>query len=238
MKAQSALTMDCGENVDDYLLRLPGRQVELLWALRATGKRVITVLIGGRPYEMGELTGSNAIIQAFYPGLTGGEAIAKLIFGQIEPAGRLCVTLPDHVGQLPVAYNAKDSYRHCTYYRGSLPTFSFGHGLTYTNFGYELVAADSAAVTVRITNTGSRPGWAVPQLYLHRTQGVVTARKALWAFDKRLLSPGESWQTTLPIPEEALMQFDWNMHQRRIPGKIEWFVQDCGQTHLSGDFNV
>ena len=84
----------------------------------------------------------------------------------------------------------------------------------------------------------SRPGWAVPQLYLHRTQGVVTARTALWAFAKRLLAPGESWQTTLPIPEEALMQFDWNMHQRRIPGRIEWFIKDCGQTHLSGDFNV
>ena len=238
MKAQSALTMDCGENVDDYLLRLPGRQTELLWALRATGKPVITVLIGGRPYEMGDLTGSNAIIQAFYPGLTGGEAIAKLIFGQIEPAGRLCVTLPDHVGQLPVAYNAKDSYRYCAYYRGSQPKFPFGSGLTYTEFGYELVSADSAAVTVRITNTGSRPGWAVPQLYLHRTQGVVTARTALWAFAKRLLAPGESWETTLPIPEEALMQFDWNMHQRRIPGRIEWFLKDCGQTHLSGDFNV
>ena len=237
MKAQSAITRDCGENVDDSLLHLPGRQTELLWALRATGKPVITVLIGGRPYEMGQLD-SDAVIQAFYPGLTGGEAIAKLIFGDIEPAGRLSVTLPDHVGQLPVAYNAKDSYRYCTYYRGGQPQYRFGDGLTYTRFGYELVCADSSAVTVRITNTGSRPGWAVPQLYLHRTQGVVTSRVQLCAFDKRLLSPGERAEFTLTIPEEALMQFDWSMVQRRIPGRIEWFVKDCGETHLSGEFTV
>ena len=237
MKAQSAITMDCGENVDDCLLRLPGRQTELLWALRATGKPVITVLIGGRPYEMSQLD-SDAVIQAFYPGLTGGEAIAKLIFGDIEPAGRLSATLPDHVGQLPVAYNAKDSYRYCTYYRGGQPQYRFGDGLTYTRFGYALCSADEHAVTVRITNTGSRPGWAVPQLYLHRTQGVVTSRTQLWAFDKRLLAPGEAWEVRLPIPEEALMQFDWTMTQRRIPGRIQWFVKDCGETHLTGDFTI
>ncbi len=238
MKSQSAVTMDCGENVDDCLLSLPGQQTELLWALRATGKPVITVLIGGRPYAMKDIECSDAIIQAFYPGLTGGEAIAKLVFGQIEPAGRLSATLPDNVGQLPVAYNAKDSYRCCAYYRGNPPRYTFGSGLTYTDFGYALLSADKDAVTVRITNTGKRPGWAVPQLYLHRTQGVVTSRTQLWSFDKRLLSPGESWEVRLSIPEEALMQFDWNMQQRRIPGRIQWFVRDCGEAFLSGEFTV
>ena len=238
MKAQNALTMDCGENVDDCLLSLPGRQTELLWAMSALGKPVITVLIGGRPYAMGELDPSAAIIQAFYPGLTGGEAIAKLLFGDIEPAGRLSVTLPDHVGQLPVAYNVKDSYRRCAYYNGQPPRYEFGHGLTYTRFRYEPVSADSSAVTVRVTNTGKRPGWAVPQLYLHRTQGIVTSRTALWAFGKRLLAPGESWELTLSIPEEALMQWDWDMVLRRIPGRIEWAVRDCGETFLSGEFNA
>jgi hypothetical protein len=65
---------------------------------------------------------------------------------------------------------------------------------------------------------------------------VVTSRVSLCAFDKRLLSPGESWEITLPIPAEALMQWDWTMVQRRIPGRIEWFVMDCGKTHLSGEF--
>ena len=239
MKNQNAVTMDCGENVDDCRLGLPGCQPELLRRLARAGKPVITVLIGGRPYAMEAIEPhSGAIVQAFYPGLTGGEAIARLLFGEIEPAGRLSVTLPDHVGQLPVAYNAKDSYRYCTYYRGGQPQYRFGDGLTYTRFGYELVTADSNAVTVRITNTGSRPGWAVPQLYLHRTQGVVTSRVQLCAFGKRLLSPGERAEFTLTIPEEALMQFDWGMVQRRIPGRIEWFVRDCGETHLSGEFTV
>lgn len=238
MKTQNAVTMDCGENVDDCRLHLPGRQVELLRALRSAGKPVITILIGGRPYAMEDLECSDAMIQAFYPGLTGGEAIAKLIYGDIEPAGRLCVTLPDHVGQLPVAYNTRDSYRRCAYYNGQPPRYSFGDGLSYTTFGYSLISADEHAVTVRVTNTGARPGWAVPQLYLHRTQGVVTSRTQLWAFGKRLLSPGESWETTLAIPEEALMQYDWNMHRRRIPGRIRWFIKDCGETYLCGAFTV
>ena len=235
MKVQQSVTMDCGENVDDYLLELPGRQRELLWALRAAGKPVIAVLIAGRPYAMGELD-ADAIVQAFYPGLTGGEAIAKLLFGDIEPAGRLCVTLPDHVGQLPVAYNARDSYRYCAYYRGERPKYQFGDGLSYTSFRYAIRSGDREAVTVGITNTGARPGWAVPQLYLHRTQGVVTSRMQLCAFDKRLIAPGETVEVRLPIPEEALMQFDWSMRQRLVPGRFEWFVRDCGETVLEGEF--
>lgn len=237
MKVQQSVTMDCGENVDDYLLELPGRQKELLWALRAMGKPVIAVLIAGRPYAMGELD-ANAIVQAFYPGLTGGEAIAKLLFGDIEPAGRLCVTLPDHVGQLPVAYNAKDSYRYCAYYRGERPKYQFGDGLSYTSFRYAIRSGDREAVRVGITNTGARPGWAVPQLYLHRTQGVVTSRTQLCAFDKRLIAPGETVEVKLPIPEEALMQFDWSMRQRLVPGRFEWFLRDCGETVLEGEFTL
>ena len=237
MKKQAAVTMDCGENVDDCLLRLPGRQLELLQLLRAAGKPVITVLIGGRPYEMHGIEGcSNAIIQAFYPGLTGGEAIARLLFGDIEPAGRLCVTLPDHVGQLPVAYNAKDSYRYCGYYRGGQPKYRFGDGLSYTRFRYAVRHGDRTGVEVGITNIGDRPGWAVPQLYLHRTQGVVTSRTRLCAFDKRLIAPGETVEVKLPIPEEALMQWDLSMRQRVVPGRFEWFVRDCGETMLEGVF--
>ncbi len=239
MKTQSAVTMDCGENVDDCRLRLPGAQLELMGMLHKMGKKVITVLIGGRPYEMEAIERySDAIIQAFYPGLTGGEAIAKLIFGGIEPAGRLSVTLPDFVGQVPVAYNAKDSYRRCAYYNAPLPRYRFGAGLSYTEFGYELVSASQEAVTIRVTNTGSRPGWTVPQLYLHRTQGVVTSRLQLCAFCKRFLRPGETAECTLSIPAEALMQWDWEMKQRKIPGNIDWFLEDNAETKLQGSFLV
>ncbi len=239
MKSQSAVTMDCGENVDDCRLRLPGQQIELLEALCAMGKPIVTVLIGGRPYEMHDIDRySHAIVEAFYPGPTGGEAIAKLIFGDIEPAGRLSVTLPDFAGQVPVAYNAKDSYRRCAYYNAGLPRYPFGAGLSYTEFSYELVEATEEAITLRVTNTGSRPGYTVPQLYLHRTQGVVTSRLQLWAFDKAFLQRGETAAFTLPIPAEALMQWDWDMKQRRIPGKIDWFVGDNAETKLQGSFSI
>src|SRR5699024_5957375 len=117
MKEQTAVTMDCGESVACASLALPGDQLALLGRLKAAGKRVVTVLIGGRPYEMGEIDRcSDAILCCFYPGPTGGEAIAKLLFGFCEPAGRLCVSLPDETGQLPVYYNAKDSCRSMAYY--------------------------------------------------------------------------------------------------------------------------
>ena len=237
---QSAVTMDCGENVDDCHLRLPGGQLALLEGLKAAGKRVVTALIGGRPYEMARIEEqSDALLCCFYPGLTGGEALAKLLFGDAEPAGRLSVSLPDHVGQLPVYYNAKDSYRPGAYYNASRPRFGFGCGLSYTAFGWEPVHASAEEVTFRVSNTGSRPGWVVPQLYLHRTQGIVTSRiRQLCGFRKLLLVPGETRTVTIPIPEEALCQWDTAMKLRRIPGKIQWFLCDSGDTLLEGEFTV
>lgn len=240
---QDTITMDCGENVDDCRLTLPGEQLRLLRRLRELGKPVITVLIGGRPYEMEEISGlSDAIVCAFYPGLTGGEAIAELLLGETEPAGRLSVSLPDHVGQLPVYYNAKDSYRPGAYYNGDTPRYTFGFGLSYTSFAYALVKAplgDAAEVTVRVSNTGSRPGWAVPQLYLHRTQGVVTSRvRQLCGFRKLFLQPGETREVTISIPEESLCQWNLNMELQKVPGKIQWFLRDCGETKLEGSFRV
>ncbi len=243
MKSQSAVTMDCGENVDAASLALPGQQLDLLRGLKAAGKRVVTVLIGGRPYEMEQIEAySDAILCAFYPGLTGGEAIARVLFGKCEPAGRLCVSLPDQVGQLPVYYNAKDSYRPGAYYNAARPRYGFGSGLSYTDFAFWLEQAPTAenrTVTFRVTNTGSRPGWAVPQLYLHRTQGVVTSRvRQLCGFQKVFLQPGESRVLTIPIGEESLCQWDSAMRQRLLPGRIQWFLGDSGRELLEGEFTL
>lgn len=240
LKKQDCVRMDCGENVDDAHLRLPGGQLALLKRLKENGKRVITVLIGGRPYEMAQIDAySDACICAFYPGLTGGEAIAKLIFGEAEPAGRLSVSLPDAVGQLPVYYNAKDSYRAGNYYNADAPKYRFGCGLSYTEFSYSLVSADSKHVQFCVKNVGSRAGWAVPQLYLHRTQGIVTSRiRQLCGFTKCFLQPNESACVTIQIPQESLMQFDAAMRLRLVAGKIEWFVCDHGCDQLLGSFVV
>lgn len=240
MKKQDSVQMDCGENVDDCNLQLPGGQLSLLRSLKASGKKIISVLIGGRPYEMAQIDEySDAIICAFYPGLTGGEAIAKLIFGACEPAGRLSVSLPDHVGQLPVYYNAKDSYRAGNYYNADRPKYRFGSGLGYTEFSYRLTHADRESVSFCVENVGNRAGWAVPQLYLHRTQGIVTSRiRQLCGFTKCQLQPGETANITLSIPEDALMQWDSSMTARCVPGKIEWFVADNGADKLEGTFRV
>ena len=238
LKHQTDVTMDCGENVDDCRLTLPGDQLRLLRALHDSGKQVVTVLIGGRPYAMEEIDAcSDAILIAFYPGITGGDAIAGLLWGETEPAGRLCVSLPDHGGQLPVAYNARDSYRPGAYYNGSGPRYGFGCGMSYTCFAYELTDAGETEVSFRITNTGSRPGWAVPQLYLHRTQGVVTSRvRQLCGFTKIFLQSGESRSVTIPIPRESLGQWDPAMEFRVPPGKIQWFLCDGGETLHRGEF--
>lgn len=239
LKKQAAVTMDCGENVDDSRLRLPGSQLRLLRAVKAAGKRLVTVLVGGRPYEMEEVSAcSDAVVCCFYPGPSGGEALAKLLFGKIEPAGRLCVSLPDRVGQLPVYYNAKDSYRPGAYYNAARPQYTFGCGLSYTAFSYRLVQApegEGDPVTFQITNTGKRAGWAVPQLYLHRTQGVVTSRvRQLCGFQKLYLLPGETKQASIPIPVESLMQWDTAMELRLVPGRVQWFLADGGETLLQG----
>lgn len=244
MKSQHAVTMDCGENVDAAQLQLPGDQIELLRQLKATGKPVITVLICGRPYEMREIEAcSDAILCCFYPGPAGGEALSKLLFGEIAPAGRLSVSLPDFASQLPVYYNAKDSYRAVTYYDSARPVrYGFGDGLTYTDFGCRLEKApdgEDNTVKFTVTNLGSRGAYAVPQLYIHRTQGVATARRRqLCDFTKLYLEPGESRSVTLTVPAEALEQWDFAMNRVCVPGRIEWFLRDNGKDCCTGEFWV
>lgn len=243
LQAQAEQTMDCGENVDVSALSLPGCQLRLLEALHGAGKRLITVLIGGRPYAMEKIAAlSDALICAFYPGPTGGEAVARLLCGKIQPAGRLCVSLPDTPGQLPVYYNAKDSYRPGAYCDAPRPRYSFGFGLSSTAFTYTLESAPDGGnlrLTFRVTNTGPNPGWAVPQLYLHRTQGIATSRiRQLCGFHKLHLSPGEGATVTIPIPPSSLTQWDTASHPRRPPGTIQWFLTDEGTPHLQGEFKL
>ena len=127
------------------------------------------------------------------------------------------------------------------YYDGSAkPKYGFGCGLSYTSFGFDLVAAptaESREVTFTVTNTGSRPGYAVPQLYIHRTQGAVTSRiRQLCGFTKLYLQPGESKTVTVAVPEESLVQYDYAMKRVLLPGKIDWFLCDSGETRLEGNF--
>lgn len=242
MKSQDMLTMDCGENVDSADLKLPGQQLELLARLKQTGKPLITVVIAGRPYAMKDISRlSDGILYCFYPGPLGGEAIGKILTGLLEPAGRLSASLPNDAARLPVYYNGKDSYRPMTYYDGvPAVTYGFGCGLSYTAFRFRLIYPPEKgrlAVTAGVTNIGSRPGWAVPQLYLHRTQGIAASRiRQLCGFRKLFLAPGQEQILDIPIPEDALTQFDGSGKAVMVPGRLEWFLCDSGETHLSGGF--
>ena len=118
------------------------------------------------------------------------------------------------------------------------PRYGFGSGLSYTEFAYEVLESGMEAVKVKITNTGSRGGYAVPQLYVHRVQGVVTSRCQLCGFKKLWLGAGEEQTLTIPIPKESLMQFDYAMQQRLVRGKVRWFLRDSGRTFADGDFMV
>lgn len=137
-KLNGKVEMDCGEGIDSADLNLPGLQNRLAKAIYETGKPVISVLIQGRPYAISEIEKySKALLCAFYPGMKGGQAIAEIIFGETCPSGHLPVSIPRHVGQLPVYYNYKDSYQGMHYYNMSEgPLYPFGHGLSYTQFQY------------------------------------------------------------------------------------------------------
>ena len=160
--------------------------------------------------------------------------------GETEPVGRLCVSLPDTPGQLPVYYNGKDSYRPGAYCDRGRPKYGFGSGLSGTQFAFvplEIPTKEKRQLVLRVTNTGSRPGWTVPQLYLHRTQGITTSRiRQLCGFATGRLAPQESRVFAIPIPERSLVQ--WDPEERPVipGGKIEWFLCDSGKDCLTGNF--
>ncbi|MES2306646.1 MAG: glycoside hydrolase family 3 N-terminal domain-containing protein [Gemmatimonadota bacterium] len=207
-----------GEFRDRASLRLPGHQEELIRAVAATGRPFAVVLIGGSAITMSEWVGKvGAVLLAWYPGETGGSAVADALFGRSNPAGRLPITFPLSEGQLPLSYWHLPTGRGDDYADLSgRPLFPFGHGLSYTHFEYSglVVPAsaqrgDSITVRFRITNTGTRDGDEVAQLYL-RTQVSRVARPvlALAGFTRFRLKAGESRDVVLRLPPERFAILD------------------------------
>lgn len=245
--------MDCGEGVDCAGLRLCGRQEELFERVAAAGKPVVTVLMGGRPYAVPEIARcSTAFLAAFYPGPLGGQAIAELLLGLIEPGGRLPVSLPRGSGQLPVYYNPHASYHAMGYHDlPDKPLFSFGDGLSYTEFtcaqvqlSEEIVSAvklQSRSVKLKFTmqNTGNRAGWTVPSLYIHGLTGSVVRRvKELRAFDKRFLQVGETVPFELELDYNALAVWDSTMNFTVEAGAVELLLEDGGRLLWKGMLQI
>lgn len=223
--------MECGEGFDRATLELLGHQNKLLAALKATGKPLVVVYIEGRPLEKNWAAhNAGALLTAWYPGQEGGNAIADVLFGDYNPAGRLPISVPRSVGQLPVYYNKKAPWGHNYVEMTCRPLYAFGYGLSYTTFKYDDMtigtAADgSYAVSFNVTNTGSRDGEEVAQLYLHhRVASTVQPEKQLKNFCRFFLKAGESRRITLNITKADLSVVNLDMQRVVEPGAVDVLV--------------
>lgn len=211
-----------GEGNDRANLDLPGNQEPLLEAVVAAGKPTVLVLENGRPLTIGWAKEHvPAILEAWYPGELGGTAIAETLFGDNNPAGRLTITFPQTVGQLPDFYNSDPSRRIKYVDSDGKPLFPFGYGLSYTTFHYDRVTAQPPApgshgdiqITVDVTNTGSVEGDEVAQLYMREdVSSVETPRRSLEGFSRIHLKPQETRTVTFRVPCKQLAV--WNAENK------------------------
>lgn len=217
--------MECGEGFDRATLDLLGRQMELLEALKKTGKPLVVVYIEGRPLNKNWADeNANALLTAYYPGEQGGNAIADVLFGDYNPAGRLPVSVPRHVGQLPVYYNKPVPVAHDYVEMTAQPLYPFGYGLSYTTFEYSDLSITPTDVSFKVTNTGSRKGDEVAQLYVRNTgASVVQPERQLKAFERITLEPGESRTVTFPLKDIDLAIVNDRM-QWAVEGRHEVLI--------------
>ena len=242
---------NCGEGFDLTDLNLTGAQPELIKAVHATGTPVVLVLVTGKPFTIAwEKDNIPAILVQWYSGEKEGDAIADILFGKVNPSGHLPVSFPQSVGHQPAHYNhlptdhgyyrAPGSYERPGrdyVFSNPEPLWAFGHGLSYTTFGYSDLAveqtADSVKVSLTVTNTGSRAGKAVPQLYVRdMVSTVVTPVRQLRAFNKVALEPGESKSVSLDFAIDDLAVTD-NAGRRAVePGAFELQAGDASDNIL------
>ena len=231
-----------GEAASRSSIRIPEEQVALLRQLKKQGKQVAVVLLNGRPLDLSEESGlADAILEAWYPGTMGGYAVADVLFGDVNPCGKLSVTFPRNLGQVPIYHYAKNTGRPYVHpdakYESRYldvpnePLYAFGHGLSYTTFEYSdiTLSADSfkgdeeLTARVTVTNTGDREGAEVVQMYLRDLVGSVTRPvKQLKGFERITLKPGESKEVVFTICREG----------------ISFWRQDMTWGPESGDFNI
>ncbi|WDQ33913.1 glycoside hydrolase family 3 N-terminal domain-containing protein [Paenibacillus marchantiae] len=226
--------MECGEGIDRSSLNLMGVQLELVQEVHKLGKPVIVVYINGRPIAESWIDEhAHAIVEAWYPGQEGGNAIADILFGDVNPSGRLTVSIPKHVGQLPVSYNAKRTRGKRYLEIDLVPQYPFGFGLSYTEFKYENVRVvpevigpdDEAEVQVEVTNTGVVAGNEVVQLYITDVSASVTrAEISLKGFRKIHLEPGQTQTVTFPVQKEHLELIDSRLQPVLEPGEFKLMV--------------
>ncbi|QNA43071.1 glycoside hydrolase family 3 protein [Lacibacter sediminis] len=224
-----------GEFNDRALLSLPGKQEELIKRVAATGKPVVVLLVGGSAITMTNwLDKVNSVLDIWYPGDAGGNAVADVLFGDYSPAGRLPITFPVAEAQLPLVYNHKptgrgDDYNNLT----GQPLFPFGFGLSYTSFDYtslkmdkEVIrAGESMRVSFKVKNTGKVKGDEVVQLYIRdELSSVARPLKELKGFQRITLAAGEEKEVAFTITPDMLKMFDVNMKEVIEPGAFRIMI--------------
>jgi beta-glucosidase len=242
-----------GEAHDRLSIDLPGHQKELLEAVAKAGKKIVLVLVTGRPTALvREAELCSAIVEAWFPGEEGAAAVASVLFGDANPAGRLPISFPRTVGQVPVYYSHKPSGGQA-HWKGdyadgpTTPLFPFGYGLSYTNFEYSALSvpercdiAGSFTVSVSVKNSGSRDGEEVAQLYLRDMVSDVTRPVAeLFGFARVFLKAGETKRVSFTVHTDQLAFLDREMRLVVEPGEIKAMVgASSADIRLSGSVNL
>lgn len=233
----------CGENKSRTSLELPGHQLKLLQAVQATGKPVILILINGRPLSVNWADKFvPAILEAWYPGSKGGTAVADILFGDYNPGGKLTVTFPKTVGQIPFNFPYKPASQidggknpgpdgNMSRINGAL--YPFGYGLSYTTFEYSdleitpkvITPNQKATIRLKVTNTGKRAGDEVVQLYTRDIlSSVTTYEKNLAGFERIHLKPGESKEIVFTLDRKHLELLNADMKWTVEPGEFAIMV--------------
>ncbi len=238
---------------------LPQGQRDLIAALKATGKPLVLVLMNGRPLALvREDQQADALLETWFSGTEGGNAIADVLFGDYNPSGKLPMSFPRSVGQIPIYYNHLPSGRPYTpenpgkytshyYDEANGPLYPFGYGLSYTTFSVSDVRLSSQTMkrngtinaSVTVKNTGNRAGETVVQLYVHDVVASISRPlKELRGFEKVMLQPGESRTVTFTLDQEALKFYNARMQQVVEPGKFDVMIGLDSQRVKSDSFTL
>jgi beta-glucosidase len=247
-----------GEAESRSAIDLPGRQQELIDAIKATGKPFTVVLFNGRPLTLGKVVdASPAILEAWFGGIEAGNAAADVLFGKVNPGGKLPVSFPQTVGQVPIYYNHEPTGRPCdptskynSRYRDlktCAPLFGFGFGLSYTTFDITNLALNTKSMSPRgsvlasvdVKNTGARAGDEVVQLYLHDPVASLSQPvRRLRGFQRVTLGPGESKTVTFRVDASDVGFYDNSGRFVVEPGQIDLYAGDSSDATLTDSFTV
>jgi beta-glucosidase len=247
-----------GEATSRSNIDLPGDQQQLIDRIKATGKPFVVVLFNGRPLTLTNVAASSpAILEAWFPGVQAGNSVADVLFGKVNPGGKLPVSFPVNVGQVPIYYNHEPTGRPCditskynSRYRDLNtcdPLYSFGYGLSYTTFSVSNLTLSSTTMaedgTIRaradVTNTGSRTGDEVVQLYIHDpVASIEQPVRRLRAFQRVTLAPGQTKSVTFRLGANDVGFYDNSGKFIVEPGQIDVYVGDSSQATLTKSFTV